>query len=329
VRTARIVVVPVVLAVLLGAAPSASADKILFTRVDKKGERMWVMRPDGSGAHRLRSLGAHQPDLSPDGRQLVWNGNSGLMTGAISGRRSWVGRLRVVSRVCAGMPRWSPSGRQIAATRALEQGSVENGYLGFSQVCVVRPSRGRARLLRTPVHMTYPSWSPEGRRIVAGGTVSRTEETCTPPPMWPPVCTTTGSTSSGLWVIDVRSGAAREILHSEMSHNAGESRGESIGYPAWSPDGKTIAFHRTTADGTTETTQVWTVRPDGTGQRQLTRLPGGAETPAWSPNGRRLAIGVTPDPARARTDIATIRADGSGLRVLTHGGINIYPDWSR
>jgi len=32
---------------------------------------------------------------------------------------------------------------------------------------------------------------------------------------------------------------------------------------------------------------------------------------------------------RPGSDIATIRADGSGLRVLTHGGNNFNPDWSR
>ena len=317
-RSALIVVVPGVAAVLLGAAPSASADKILFTRLSKGSERMWVMRSDGSGAHRLRSLGAYDPDLSHDGRRLVWTGNSGVLTGTVSGRRSRVGRLRVVSRVCAGTPRWSPSGRQITTTRQIEQPSVENGYLGFSQVCLVRPGGGRARLLRTPVHMVSPNWSPDGRRIVAVGTRSGPEIcTGTPPFYLDRECTRTFHT--GLWVIKVASGAAREIVGFDN---------EGVAGGVWSPNGRTIAFNRFSTDES-EIGQVWTVSPDGTGLRQLTSFPGGAESPAWSPNGRRLAIVSRPDPGGGVRDIATIRADGSGLRVLTRGGINLAPDWSR
>lgn len=60
--------------------------------------------------------------------------------------------------------------------------------------------------------------------------------------------------------------------------------------PAWSPGGHRIAFIRG---------RLWTVRPDGTGARRVTRevlsrdCPIGSFTapscgPAWSPNGRRL-----------------------------------------
>jgi Tol biopolymer transport system component len=52
-----------------------------------------------------------------------------------------------------------------------------------------------------------------------------------------------------------------------------------------------------------------------------------ASQPSWSPDGRRLA--VTIPPRDRETDIATIRADGSGLRVLTHSGDTLNPDWSR
>jgi Tol biopolymer transport system component len=94
--------------------------------------------------------------------------------------------------------------------------------------------------------------------------------------------------------------------------------------PAWSPNGRTIAFTRY-IQGTADA-HVWTVRPNGTGLRQLTPLLA-FQPPSWSPDGRRLAVTIQ---RRGRgTDIATIRADGSGLRVLTHSGSNFNPDWSR
>jgi Tol biopolymer transport system component len=194
-------------------------------------------------------------------------------------------------------PRWSPSGKRIAATREVKPPSTWPEDLNFSQVFVIRPGGGRPRRLRTPVSMANPSWSPNGRRIVAAGYRG-------------------GGLSSGLWVINVKTGAEREILHFEN---------ELSGAPAWSPNGRTIAFSRTT-QGTDET-HVWTVRPNGTGLRQLTPLLVVGYAPSWSPDGRRLAVTIQP---RARqSDIATIRADGAGLRVLTHSGDSFNPDWSR
>ena len=98
-------------------------------------------------------------------------------------------------------PQWSPDGRFVATVRPVR---------GPFQVFVIRPDGGRARRLRTPVSMQFPSWSPDGRRIVAQG-------------------------PQGLWVIDVASGGAREIL------SLGTGR---VSAPAWSPDGRWIAFGR-------------------------------------------------------------------------------------
>ncbi len=211
----------------------------------------------------------------------------------------------------AWYPRWSPSGNRIAATTEVEPPSGWPEDANFFQVFVIRPGAGPPRRLRTPVSMRFQSWSPDGRRIVAGGSSQQT------------VCTgifeCQTTFSSGLWVINVATGAAREIVHFDN---------ELSGAPAWSPNGRTIAFNRPTAPGViTEDAHVWTVRPNGTGLRQLTRQPVIARQPSWSPDGHRLAVTIQ---RRDRgSDIATIRADGSGLRVLTRSGNNFNPDWSR
>jgi Tol biopolymer transport system component len=305
-RAAGIVVVAVVVAVLLGMAQSARADKIVFWRIEDRTERMWVMRSDGSAERRLPRFGVSDTwDLSSDGRRLLWTANDGkLWSATLTGQRR-----RLVSRAGGAMPRSSPSGGQIAMVRSTKPPTDWTGE--FTQIFVVRPGHHRARQLRIPgVHMAGPSWSPDGRRIVAVG--YRQQHTCTPPPMWPPVCQTTFT--HGLWIINVASGAAREIPQDAPT-----------GAAAWSPDGRTIAFSRHPDRG--EPGQLWLIRPDGSELRQLTNLPGGAEGPSWSPNGRRLAL-VT-EPRGDGSDVATIRADGSGLRILTHRGNNSDPDWSR
>jgi Tol biopolymer transport system component len=320
VRVATAVVVVLVLAGLFAAAPSASADKILYERVTyPQGERWWLIRPDGSHARRLPLFGTSQwPDLSLDGRRLVFVllTNGALYTSPLADRR-----LRPVWRPhdLAWYPRWSPSGKRIAATTEVKPPSNWPENSNFFQVFVIRPGAGPPRRLRTPVSMRFASWSPDGRRIVAGS--GRSETTCSGGPFIPPfmpVCETTFS--SGLWVINVATGAAREIVHFDN---------ELSGAPAWSPNGQTIAFNRTTAQGgvVSDDAHLWTVRPNGTGLGQLTRQPVIARQPSWSPDGRRLAVTIQ---RRGReSDIATIRADGSGLRVLTHSGNNFNPDWSR
>lgn len=321
-RSVGIVLVAVVVAALFSAAPSARADKIVFERIEKRRcvsgpgycetARLVVMRSDGSAKRRLPRFGATTWwDVSRDGQRLVWAyKDDTIRTGTLTGKRmriAWRGGERHTPL----QPRWSPSGRQIAATLTAEPPDDWGGP--YTQIFVIRPGRGRARQLHTPgVHTAAPSWSPDGRRIAAGG--YRQHFTCTGP-VWLPACQTTFT--YGLWIIDVASGATREI-----------PQDAPVGLPAWSPDGRTIAFSRFATPDQPEQDQLWLIRPDGAGLRQLTDLPGGGAGPSWSPNGRRLAF-ETDVHTQQRRNIATIRPDGSGFRRLTHGGINLDPVWSR
>jgi Tol biopolymer transport system component len=310
----RLLWMPVLAAVLVGVmvtAPAASADKILFQRASRTSfPSMWLMHSDGSGKRRLPDF-ARDPDLTLDGDRLVWWSTS-LWTGTITG-----GHRRLVWRGGASEPEWSPSGRWIAAGKGVSPPADfdPDDPDDFTQIFIVRPGHGSPRRLRTPVSMAHPSWSPDGRRIVASGHHSQTTG-------FPSVTTS----SSALWVIDVASGEAREIVHVDATN--GDTTSESVGYPAWSPTGATIAFSRTTVDRSaqTEVSQIWTIGPDGTDPRQLTQMATGADSPTWSPNGRQIAFTTRPG---ASVDIATMRSDGSGVRVLTNGGTNTQPDWSR
>jgi TolB protein len=75
-----------------------------------------------------------------------------------------------------------------------------------------------------------------------------------------------------------------------------------------------IVFRAVTDSGS----QLFTIGPDGTDQRQLTNLPGDAFLPHWSPESNRIVFEF--DPANVVDNdfcnIATMNRNGGGLRIL-------------
>jgi TolB protein len=64
--------------------------------------------------------------------------------------------------------------------------------------------------------------------------------------------------------------------------------------------------------------QIFTIGPDGTGQRQLTNLPGDAFLPHWSPESNRIVFEFDPADVVGNDfcNIATMNRTGGGLRIL-------------
>ena len=79
--------------------------------------------------------------------------------------------------------------------------------------------------------------------------------------------------------------------------------------PAWSPDGRKIAFV-SDRDGNSE---VYVMNANGKGQRNLTRNPAFDADPAWSPDGRKIAFASNRD---GKYGVYVMNADGSGQRRL-------------
>jgi TolB protein len=77
------------------------------------------------------------------------------------------------------------------------------------------------------------------------------------------------------------------------------------GFPAWSPDGRKIAF-LSMRDGKGE---VYVVNADGSRQRNLTRNPARDSAFAWSPDGRRIFFLSKRD---GSWEVYAMNADGSG-----------------
>jgi len=71
---------------------------------------------------------------------------------------------------------------------------------------------------------------------------------------------------------------------------------------------------------------VFRVRADGSGLRQLTGEPGLDAAMGWSPDASRLAVATDRD---LNVEIYTMAPDGSDLRRLTHDfAVDVFPAWS-
>jgi Tol biopolymer transport system component len=100
--------------------------------------------------------------------------------------------------------------------------------------------------------------------------------------------------------------------------------------PAWSPDGRWIAFARDVPRHGNDRLWLYRMRGDGT---DLRRLTGDAEmldsTPSWSPDGARIVFTRATSPAASLAWIYRIRADGSEEERLSDGYVfDFSPAWS-
>jgi Tol biopolymer transport system component len=95
--------------------------------------------------------------------------------------------------------------------------------------------------------------------------------------------------------------------------------------PDLSPDGERIAY-RVNPDPDSDAADIWVANADGSAGTNLTGDPGQNNwSPAWSPDGTRIAFASSRDAGQLR--IFTMAPEGTDVRPVTreHGE---YPDWS-
>jgi dipeptidyl aminopeptidase/acylaminoacyl peptidase len=110
---------------------------------------------------------------------------------------------------------------------------------------------------------------------------------------------------TALWLAPASGGAARPLTAGPRDSGA-----------QWSPDGRTLAFVRTTMkDGKPEPPQIYLLPMEGGEARALTEMPKGAGGPVWAPDGKSIAfssITLAKDFEKKKDD-----APESDVRVIT------------
>src|SRR5579859_6982354 len=284
------------------------------------------------------------PQLSPDAQWVAYTVKTLSLKEDKSEERIWIAPIAggdaiamSAEGVSSSHPRWSPDGKYLSFLSARNEGKT--------QVWLLSRSGGEAQhLTDTPQDVDDFVWSPDSTRL---GVILRdaSEEELA-------AAKTKENEKEGEddkdkkpktrkpWVIDRlqfktdevgyldRRRAHLYVLDLSTKQLTQITSGDyDDAQPAWSPDGRLIAFasNRSKPDpDRTYNTDVWVVAANnsdkGAHLTQVTTNPGDDSEPAWSPDGKWIAYSTQIDPKLfqyATKHVAISTASGGPAKILT------------
>lgn len=270
-------------------------------------------RETGRVVPRSMNLGTgFRPAVSPDGKWLAYGSRRMATTGLklrelASGDEKWLAtdiqRDDIESRGSRDLLpgySWTPDSRGIVLAH---HGRIWNVDVATGKQAQIPFSADVDQMIGELVRFEYPindsvltvrqirgaRPSPDGKRL-------------------------TFSALDHLWIMDLPSGTPKRLTTS----NDGEHS------PAWSPDGRYIAYVSWTEDGG----DIWRIAPDGGRPEKLTATSAYYDDLAWTPNGARIVAARAPRTQRAIvndeinpklviTDLVWIPASGGAATYVT------------
>ena len=288
-----------------------SADtRIAFvsTRHDERNAEIYLMNPDGK---RVRRLTEHPqfdatPAWSPDGQKITFisfrdePGDIYVMNPDGSNPIN----LTQSPEAKEGAPSWSPDGKQIT----YKSWGIFNANGFFqSDIWVMDADGANQRNLTNHIANDWnPAWSPDGMQIVFS------------------------SDRDKAWEFDAWDNRDVHVMNADgtniinlTNHPAADT------YPAWSPDGRQIAFS-SDRNGNLE---IYVMNADGTNPIKLTNHPAVDRVPDWSPDGLRIAFSTNRDgdwekKPNDNWEVYVMNADGTNpINLTNHPAWDTSPSW--
>ena len=323
---------------------SADGEHIAF-RSSRDGGGLFIMGRTGEAVRRVTGSGFN-PSWSPDGREIAFATEGVGLMPLNWERRSelWIadvasGETRLLNDGNAVQPAWSPDGRWVAYTARTRNPTQMDIWL--------QPVKGGDPLPVTTLesHEWSPGWSRDGRYLYfvsdrsgtmnlwrvamdqASGEPVGDVEPVTAPGSWVAHPTVSGDGSLVAYSSVLH---AQNIEKAQLDWVAGRLDGSvplTTGSRRWanpdpSPDGSTVVFYsQDLPEG-----DIYVVRGDGTGLRQVTADSAVDRVPRFSPDASEIAYFST---RSGSFQLWATRPDGSGNRQLSFAnGSATFAAWA-
>jgi TolB protein len=273
---------------------SAAGAQVVYERILQPATTEHLMPTASRDPQFELFLSEPFPAFSPDGKKLIYSQYGGNGTGVgdttielMNADGSAKHALFHKDGVSAFDAVWSPAGDMIAFCVGRY---FRAAGLPSAQIALMKPDgSGYREIAEEGVNNGFPSWSPDGKRLVY-------------------------KRGKQLVILSVADGKISPLTDGTHYDN----------FPKWSPKGDVIMF-TTDRDNDWE---LYTIRPDGTGVRRLTKSAGNDAHSIWSDDGEWVVFssgrkGFKDEMAlydgvpQPYGEIFAMRADGSDVRQLT------------
>ena len=194
------------------------------------------------------------------------------------------------------LPSWSPDGKQIAFLSLRPQDhelAVEQDLAGHWFLYVMNADgQDQRRVTKTPIGAIF-HWSSDGSRFLFQSSYED-----------PSNKGKDGTVSSAIYTISANGSRQTRLTPIQGIDS----------FPAWSPDGKRIAFCSNRAGAM----DIFVMNADGSGTSRVTADAAADTNPIWSPDGNRIAF--TSYRRQGDGSVYVVGADGRGERWICDAG---------